>query len=132
MNEKDSPGKYLIIYNVDFHVDNIGEVKIKPSKEWYHEYKVKYYSVNNDLEFSKINPGSVITNVKKVVILVEGNEIEYLYYERSEDSVIKDSEEFGIRGCKECTTEEDCFNLYGEPPFPYTGYNCIDGICSLK
>ena len=122
--------QYLILYNVDIYMNKDMRVFIHPNEDVSYEYVDLYFKGKNDKPILEINTGHGVTNVKKAVIYVEGDDINYLYYEESNKSTYIEKEvNLKINHDPECTGEEDCQEKYGNPPKPYTGWECIDGEC---
>lgn len=129
MDNKDTEN-YLLLFNVDIYLTNEGEVLIKPHKDTRYEYKEAYKKEKDDKDFSDLSAGSVVKNAKKVVMYIKGGKKDYLYYEPDQNIVVMKAES-AVKIAKECKDAEDCFNLYGPPPFPFSGYECKDGECFL-
>ena len=126
---KSGAGQYIIIYNVDIISTDEGDLFFKPNEDYSWKSKNSYTKGENDKDMSGIYAGIVITNVKKVVIYVDGDNLDYLYYEESEETVIMNYLE-GESQDPECTKDSDCIEIYGNPP---TGlvWGCDEGTCKL-
>lgn len=129
---KEKAGQYVLIYNVDIIFTDEGEIYFKPTSEYYWEEAGSYKKGKNDKDFSGLYAGFVVTNVKKVVIYIDGNEKKYLYYEESENSITISIDGYWSMEAHdpECTDDEDCEEANPTPPAGFKWY-CIDGKCMM-
>lgn len=123
-------GRYVSIYNADIIFTVEGKIYVKPNTGFSWEKTGLYKKDKNDKDFSGLYAGFTVSNVKKAVIYIDGNDVNFLYYEESEDSRTIHTDGYMLlqQHDPECSDADDCQKLYGNPPLGMK-WVCKDGVC---
>lgn len=123
-------GKYLIIEGVDIIRDQDGKIFFRPVEGNYKYYYEERLLIEEGYKlFTDILPGEVVKNVRKAILLINGENVSFLYYVPTPNIVSLDYLEYNsTKGQAECRDSEDCYDLFGDPPDPFI-WVCREGTC---
>ena len=131
VDKKERGKKYLVIYDVDIITTNDGEIYLKPNSEYKYEFIDGFKLRHNYKSMYNIYMGTTLKNIKKVIILVDGNNIKYLYYEETPKTYSVNNALYKGSTDPECTDADDCYAIKEDPPSGFV-WKCIDGDCVLS